>query len=78
MPERLLGSATSVPAHILGIVRAAHCWTTSVGTQVEDDISSFKTHEALATCILSDPEASSDKINQSLLDELPALPRKSR
>jgi PAS domain S-box-containing protein len=59
----------------LAFVRAAHYWTkVHPELEVEDDIKQLlKTHEALATCILSDPEAGSDNVSQSLLDELPAL-----
>jgi PAS domain S-box-containing protein len=59
----------------LAFVRAAHYWTkVHPELEVEDDIKQLLTaHEALATCILSDPEASSDHVSQSLLDELPAL-----
>jgi two-component system sensor histidine kinase UhpB len=58
----------------LAFVRAAHYWTeTHPEIALEDDINELlKTHEALADCILNDPEAS-DSVSQSLLDELPAL-----
>ena len=58
----------------LTFVRAAHYWTeTHPEIAFEDDINKLlATHEALAECILSDPEAN-DGISQSLLDELPAL-----
>jgi PAS domain S-box-containing protein len=72
---RLLG-----PVHLqylllfLAFVRAAHYWTeTHPEIAFEDDINKLLvTHEALANCILDDPEAK-DSISQSLLDELPAL-----
>jgi len=72
---RLLG-----PAHLqyllllLAFVRAAHYWTqTHPEIALEDDINKLlATHEALADCILNDPEAR-DTISQSLLNELPAL-----
>jgi PAS domain S-box-containing protein len=59
----------------LAFVRAAHYWTkVHPEIEYEDDIKHLlATHEALANCILSDPEASVDNISQSLLDELPAL-----
>ena len=59
---------------LLAFVRAAHYWTeTHPEICFEDDINKLvATHEALAECILNDPEAN-DKISQSLLDELPAL-----
>jgi PAS domain S-box-containing protein len=58
----------------LAFVRAAHYWTeTHPEIALEDDINKLlATHEALAECILNDPEAT-DSISQSLLDELPAL-----
>jgi PAS domain S-box-containing protein len=58
----------------LAFVRAAHYWTeTHPEIALEDDINKLlATHEALADCILNDPEAS-DSISQALLDELPAL-----
>jgi two-component system sensor histidine kinase UhpB len=59
---------------LLAFVRAAHYWTeTHPEINLEDDIHKLlATHEALADCILNDPEAR-DSITQSLLDELPAL-----
>ena len=59
----------------LAFVRAAHYWTrVHPEIQLEDDIKELlATHEALASCILDDPEASTDKITQSILDEVPAL-----
>ena len=58
----------------LAFVRAAHYWTeTHPEIALEEDINKLlATHEALADCILNDPEAR-DSISQSLLDELPAL-----
>lgn len=56
-------------------VRTAHYWT-SVHPELEfeDDIKQLLlTHEALAKCVLGNPEASTDVISQSLLEELPAL-----
>jgi hypothetical protein len=59
----------------LAFVRATHYWTeTHPEVGFEDDIKKLlAAHEALAECILNDPEAN-DNISQSLLDELPALP----
>jgi two-component system sensor histidine kinase UhpB len=59
---------------LMAFVRAAHYWTeTHPEIAFEDDINNLlATHEALAECILNDPEAN-DTISQSLLDELPAL-----
>src|ERR1700691_1999901 len=58
----------------LAFIRAAHYWTeTHPEIALEGDINKLlATHEALADCILNDPEAR-DTISQSLLDELPAL-----
>jgi PAS domain S-box-containing protein len=58
----------------LAFVRAAHYWTeTHPEIALEDDINKLlATHEALADCILNDPEARNIS-SQSLLDELPAL-----
>jgi PAS domain S-box-containing protein len=58
----------------LAFVRAAHYWTeTHPEIAFEEDIDKLlATHEALANCILNDPEAR-DSVSQSLLDELPAL-----
>ncbi len=58
----------------LAFVRAAHYWT-EIHPEIafEDDINKLlATHEALAECILNDPEAN-DSIGQSLLDDLPVL-----
>jgi two-component system sensor histidine kinase UhpB len=59
---------------LLAFVRAAHDWTeTHPEIAFEEDIHKLlATHEALADCILNDPE-SRDTLSQSLLDELPAL-----
>jgi PAS domain S-box-containing protein len=58
----------------LAFVRAAHYWTeTHPEIAFEDDIEKLlATHEALAQCILNDPEAK-DSVSQALLNELPAL-----
>ncbi len=72
---RLLGPARlQYLLLFLAFVRAAHYWTeTHPEIAFEDDINKLlATHEALADCILNDPEAR-DSISQSLLDELPAL-----
>src|ERR1700675_2745680 len=59
---------------LLAFVRAAHYWTeTHPEIALEDDINKLlATHEALADCILNDPQVR-DTVTQSLLDELPAL-----
>lgn len=72
---RLLGPARlQYLLLFLAFVRAAHYWTeTHPEIAFEDDINKLlATHEALADCILNDPEAR-DTLSQSLLDELPAL-----
>jgi PAS domain S-box-containing protein len=74
--ERLLGT---IPLQylllFLAFVRAAHYWTrVHPELQLEDDIKHIlTTHGALASCILDDPEANSDQVPQSILDELPIL-----
>ena len=59
----------------LAFVRAAHYWTrVHPELALEDDINHLlATHQALAECILNDPESGFDAVTQSLLDELPAL-----
>jgi PAS domain S-box-containing protein len=72
---RLLGSTRlQYLLLFLAFVRAAHYWTeTHPELALEDDVNTLlATHEALADCILNDPEAM-DSISQSVLDELPVL-----
>jgi PAS domain S-box-containing protein len=62
----------------LAFVRAAHYWTkVHPEIEFEGDIKHLlATHEALATCILNDPEAHSTSlgsVDQLLLEELPGL-----
>src|SRR6202163_2415330 len=74
--ERLLGTVRLQYLLIfLAFVRAAHYWIrVHPEIQFEDDIKELlATHEALATCIINDPEASTDKLTKSILDELPTL-----
>ena len=74
--ERLLGSVRlQYLLLFLAFVRAAHYWSkVHPEIQLEDDIKQLlATHEALASCITDDPEASTDGITQSILDELPVL-----
>jgi PAS domain S-box-containing protein len=74
--ERLLGTVRfQYLLLFLAFVRAAHYWTkVHPEIQFEDDIKELlATHEPLAGCIMDDPEARTDKITQSILDELPAL-----
>ena len=78
--ERLLGTVRlQYLLLFLAFVRAAHYWTrVHPEIQLEDDLKQLlATHEALASCILDDPEAKADQITQSILDELPALRLKS-
>jgi PAS domain S-box-containing protein len=73
--SRLLGPARlQYVLLFLAFVRAAHYWTeTHPEITLEDDINTLlATHEAMADCILNDPEAR-DSTSQSLLNELPAL-----
>ena len=74
--ERLLGTVRlQYLLLFLAFVRAAHYWTkVHPEIQLDDDIKQLlATHEALASCILAEPETDSDKVTQSILDELPAL-----
>ena len=74
--ERLLGAVQfQYLLLFLAFVRAAHYWTrVHPEIQFEDDIKQLlATHEALAACIIDDSEANTDKITQSILDELPVL-----
>jgi PAS domain S-box-containing protein len=78
--ERLLGTARfQYLLLFLTFVRAAHYWTrVHPELQFEDDIKRLlATHEALANCILDDPEANADHISRSILEELPALRQKA-
>jgi PAS domain S-box-containing protein len=74
--ERLLGGvALQYLLLLLTFVRAAHYWT-KVHPEIafEEDIRQLlATHEVLADCILNDPEAVSDAVSQSILNELPTL-----
>src|SRR5580658_6067946 len=74
--DRLLGtSRLQYLLLFLTFVRAAHYWTkVHPEIEFEDDIKPLlATHEALASCILNDPETRPDRVSQSLLDELPSL-----
>ena len=78
--ERLLGTVRlQYLLLFLAFVRAAHYWTrVHPEIQFEDNIKHLlATHEALASCIIDDPEAITDKITQSILDELPELRQKA-
>jgi PAS domain S-box-containing protein len=74
--ERLLGTVRlQYLLLFLAFVRAAHYWTkVHPEIQFEDDIKQLlATYEALASCILDDPEVSTDQTTLSILDELPTL-----
>ena len=74
--ERVLGAVRLQYLQLFMLfVRAAHYWTqVHPEIQFEDDIKRvLTTHEALASCIIDDPEAGTGKITQLILDELPAL-----
>jgi PAS domain S-box-containing protein len=77
--ERLLGVVRlQYMLLFLAFVRAAHYWTkVHPEIEFEDDIKHLlATHEALAACILNDPEAHSaslGSVDQLLLEELPGL-----
>jgi len=60
---------------LLTFVRSAHYWTKVHPelTQEEDIKHLLATHEALAECVLSDPETLSDDVGRRLLDELASL-----
>ena len=78
--QRLLGAVRlQYLLLFLAFVRAAHYWTrVHPEIQFEDDIKRLlATHEALANCILDDPEASPDNTTQTILDDLPALRQKA-
>jgi PAS domain S-box-containing protein len=78
--DRLLGSVRlQYLLLFLAFVRAAHYWTrVHPEIQFEDDIKQLlATHEALASCISDDPEASIDNVTQSILDEVPLLRMKA-
>jgi PAS domain S-box-containing protein len=72
--ERLFGSiALENLILFLAFVRTAHYWTkVHHKLEFEDDIKELlATHEALANCILNDPEAGA--VAQKIVDELPLL-----
>jgi PAS domain S-box-containing protein len=74
--ERLLGIARlQYLLLFLAFVRAAHYWTrVHPEIEFEDDIKQLlATHEALAGCILHDPEANTDEATLSILEEIPLL-----
>ena len=60
---------------VLAFVRTAHYWTKlHPELTLEDDIAQLlATHEALADCILKDPEAQSDSLSRQVAGELTSL-----
>jgi PAS domain S-box-containing protein len=78
--ERLLGTVRfQYLLLLLTFIRAAHYWTkVHPELQFEDDIKHLlATHEALASCILDDPQVNADHVSQLILDELPVLREKA-
>jgi signal transduction histidine kinase len=59
----------------LAFVRTAHYWTrVHPELGLEDDVKQlFTTHEALAECVLNDPEAPASEMTEVILDELHSL-----
>ena len=59
----------------LAFVRTAHYWTkVHPELGLEDDVKQlFATHEALAECVLNDPEAPASEMTEVILDELHSL-----
>ena len=59
----------------LAFVRTAHYWTkVHPELGLEDDVQQlFATHEALADCVLNDPEAPASEMTEVILDELRSL-----
>ena len=59
----------------LSFVRTAHYWTkVHTELEIEQDIKNLlATHEALAECVLNDPEGGGSDISRQLIDELALL-----
>ncbi len=59
----------------LAFVRTAHYWTkVHPELGLEDDVKQlFATHEALAECVLNDPEAPACEMTEVIVDELHSL-----
>jgi PAS domain S-box-containing protein len=64
---------------LLAFVRTAHYWTKlHPELTVEEDINQLlATHGALAECVLNHPDAVSDEVSRTLLDELASLRRQT-
>ncbi len=64
----------------LAFVRTAHYWTkVHPELGLEDDVKQlFATHEALAECVLNDPEAPASEMTEVILDELHSLQTERR
>src|SRR5215470_5786172 len=74
--KRLLGAVRlQYVLLFLAFVRTAHYWTrVHPSLALEDDVKQLLSgNEALADCILNDPEVLADTNSQSLMDELPEL-----
>jgi len=74
--EHLLGDAALEHLIVLlTFIRTAHYWTkVHPKLEMEEDIRKLlETHEALADCVLRDPEAGSHEVGARLLDELASL-----
>ena len=74
--ERALGAPNLEYLNLLlAFVRTAHYWTKlHPELALEDDVSQLlATHEALASCILKDPEAQKDSLSRQVAAELASL-----
>lgn len=72
---RLLGDRAENLVVLLTFIRTAHYWTkVHPDLEMEDDIRHLlATHEALAECVLRDPELPRLEVGEKLLDELASL-----
>ena len=76
--QRAVGGATFQHLLVfLAFIRTAHFWTkVHPELEIEDDVQQlFATHEALAECVLNDPEASACETTQVIMEELHTLRR---
>jgi signal transduction histidine kinase len=74
--RRVLGAGNLEQLNLLlAFVRTAHYWTRlHPELAFEDDVTQLlATHEALARCILKDPEAQSDRLSRQVAEELTSL-----
>lgn len=72
---RLLGGRTENLIVLLTFIRTAHYWTkVHPNLEMEEDIRCLlATHEALAECVLRDPELQRHEVGERLVDELASL-----